>query len=151
MEYTHFILPSQPPGLDLGVNIFLLDLILAGRPLVLQLLIERQTINILRPPLTPARQEEPLGVLGDIILKERSHEARATYKWSVRYLLVCDKNGICFLSYLRRQIWHRACSGQSSCRCVSQAQSGGLDPARQQRFGRCLEVDAATTECPAAG
>ena len=66
-----------------GDAFFLLDLLLARRPLVLQFLVQREPVHVLGPPLAPARQEHLLRVLGNVVPEEGPQQARATYNKSV--------------------------------------------------------------------
>ena len=62
-----------------GDAFFLLDLLLARRPLVLQFLVQREPVHVLGPPLAPARQEHLLRVLGNVVPEEGSQQVRTTY------------------------------------------------------------------------
>lgn len=44
--------------------LLLLELLLAGTPLVLQGLVEREAVDVLGPPLSPAGEEDALRVSG---------------------------------------------------------------------------------------
>lgn len=50
----------------------LLQLLLARAPLGLQRLVERLLVHVLGPPLAPARQEDLLRVLGEVVPDERA-------------------------------------------------------------------------------
>ena len=49
---------------------FLLKLLLARAPLVLEILVQRVAVDVLGPPVAPAGEEDAFRVLGEIISKQ---------------------------------------------------------------------------------
>lgn len=57
---------------------FFLNICLAGRPLVLKVLVKRQPVDILGPPLSPAREEDLFRVLWQVVTSESPEDTLRT-------------------------------------------------------------------------